>query len=292
MRGRTLARHLFVAAAWMTMPLPDAAASVQEDFNTDPTPSAGIREGVPEVIVAYDFEGKEIVSGRPGGRGRWRCEYYLMGGTIITPAPGTPQYVLGPIRPQDGDFVFLTCMENNRPAHDEIFVWTPDAPFGQIDSVVRAAGMARDQLDIPVPEPATSPPSGAMHITGIPTWFWTTTAWQPISASASLAGVTATATATPVKLVVDPGDDTSAFECQSGGTAYDPELSPPAQRSDCTHTFKWRSRRHPSGRWPATLTITWQISWTASNGESGTFEDLTTTTTIPIHVGDAQALLR
>lgn len=270
-----------------------AAAGGNAPINAEPTPTptASIRDGVPEVIVALDGAGATIARGRPGGRGRWSCHYFSLHSVDPSALPGAVDYGAGPIRPAEDQVVMLECRdESNRLVRSELIVWTPAAPFGPIDAVVRAAQLAREQLAVPNPAPATSPPIGSRHLTGLATWFWTTTT-QEVTASATLGGVTATVTATPVQLVVDPGDGTAAFTCPDGGTPYDTSKPAAGQHSGCTHVFRYRSHREPTGAWPSTLTITWQLSWAATNGDAGDLDPLTTSTAVPTVVTDSQALI-
>lgn len=256
-----------------------------------PTPSAGIRDGVPEVIVAVDAAGTTIARGRPGGRGRWSCHYFQIHSIDPSALPGSADYDTGPIRPDDGQIVMLECRdESNRLVRSELIEWTPAAPFGPIDAAQRAAQLAREQLDVPDPTPATSPPVGSEHLTGLATWFWTTTT-QQVTASATLAGVTATVTATPTTLHVDPGDGTDAFTCANGGTPYDTTKPANAQHSACTHVFQYRSWRAPTGAWPTMLRVTWQLTWEATTGEAGDLGTIDTTALVPSTVIDAQAVI-
>nr|MDT0666960.1 hypothetical protein [Micromonospora sp. DSM 115978] len=44
--------------------------------------------------------------------------------------------------------------------------------------------------------------------------------------------------------------------------------------------------------WPAVLSIRWQVSWTASTGETGVLEETTTDTAVPVTVEEVQAVER
>jgi spore coat protein U-like protein len=102
--------------------------------------------------------------------------------------------------------------------------------------------------------------------------------------------VTSTVRARPVSATWDLGDGTT-ITC-GPGTAYDPSLSPGAQSSDCTHVFTRDSRRTADGAYQVRVTVTYAVSWDASTGAGGRLAELSRTTTVPVVVQEAQALVR
>ncbi len=271
---------------------PASAATIEEPSPPGPKPIAHLANDVPEVIVAYDAGGSTISRGRPGGRGRWSCHYLGIHSADPNALPGSFDYDTGPIRPADGETVGLICTdEDGVQRYSNLITWSPATPFGPIDRGARAAEEARRQLPIPDPSIASSPPAGTAHVTGIPSWFWSATPLTPLSASATLGGVTATVTATAVDLVVDPGDGGAARSCPGGGTPFDPSRPAAEQRSGCTHTFQRRSHDQPGGTWPTTVTVSWHLTWTSTTGASGDLGVVTRSTTTPTAVVGAQALI-
>lgn len=267
-------------------------ASAHEPANPQPTPSGTITGDVPEVIVAYDAGGSTIAQGRPGGRGTWSCHYYGIHSVDPSALPGAFDYATGPIRPAEDEVVGLECTDGTgRTQYSELVTWTAATPFGPIDAAGRAAEEARRQLPLPDPVPAMSPPVGTAHVTGIPSWFWIP-APGPLTASATLVGVTATVTATATSVVVDPGDGSAAISCPGGGTPYDPSRPASDQRTTCEHTFQRRSHLQPGGTWPATVTVTWHLTWTSTTGAGGDLGSVTRSTTTPIEVVQAEAVIR
>lgn len=146
------------------------------------------------------------------------------------------------------------------------------------------AARARSQLPLAYPEPQTSPAVALDQIVGIDTWMWIDpAAWQPISATASIPGLSITATATPESMTWDMGDGT-VVSCDGPGTPYD-ETRPEAEQStDCSHLYQAR------GAYTATATITWSISWSSSDGGGGQLADASRTTEFTMSVAERQAI--
>jgi len=113
----------------------------------------------------------------------------------------------------------------------------------------------------------------------------------PYSASATLAGVTATVTATPVSVRFWPGDG-AVVECADGGVVYDPSRPPGAQSSSCAHVYEHRSTvADPAGTYTVTATVTYEVSWSAPNGQGGQLGPLERTGSIPVRVLEAQPVI-
>ena len=150
------------------------------------------------------------------------------------------------------------------------------------DAAALVADMAVSQLVLPTPDVATSPPRGGLTLVGVPVWFWTTNT-APVSTTATTSGLSATLTATLDSTTVTVDDTTTT--CRGGGTAYDP-THPNATGSGglaCAHTFQTHGAR------TATITTRWRLTWTATNGQSGTLVDRTRPTTVTLNPHQAQA---
>ena len=110
---------------------------------------------------------------------------------------------------------------------------------------------------------------------------------------ASLAGVTATVTATPVALSVDPAEvdpqgntTSSVVTCTPPGTPWTPDAT-----SDCTHEWMWSSRHHPTGRFPVTVRVQWEVTWRSTDGDGGVLEAIDQEATTPVLVHELQAVI-
>ena len=266
---------------------PASAFGSDNGENQPPKPDGHIVNHSPEAIVVSSPGGPtyEIHHHGPSRHGRWECHYFLVGGIPGSDAP-TPLFRQGPITPKPTDPVFLDCFdESGLTAYQEIFVFDPAAPLGQLDVPARAAEEARKLLVIAPPTVRLSPPSGAAQLVGVSTWLWVADPWAPIHASATLGGVTATVTATPRSVTWDAGDGTTVT-CHGPGTPYDTARSPATQHSDCTITFQRRGARSLSA------TVTYDTGWTATTGDAEPLDAVTRSTAVPIDVVEAQALIR
>lgn len=151
-----------------------------------------------------------------------------------------------------------------------------------------AALLARELLPLPDPDIVTSPPTNRPQLVGIETWFRVGEAWRTFSASASLGGVTATVTATPILVTWDPGDGAPAITCDGPGVGFD--ATRPDLESDCAHTYRHHT---PAGSTiPLTATITYDVAWTATGGRGDMLDPVTRTSTVALTVDQAQAVVR
>lgn len=152
---------------------------------------------------------------------------------------------------------------------------------------------ARSQLDLDLPDVATSPPRGGQQLVGVPVWFWVENA-EPVSTSAEIPGLSATLTATPAGTEVSVSTDgvtragapvpPATHRCDGGGEAYDPRRHGPWDRSDCSHVFDWNAT------YEVEVTVTWELSWTASNGEAGSLPVVERTTAFTLAVQEGRAV--
>lgn len=174
--------------------------------------------------------------------------------------------------------------------------WEPTTPVTPTPATTAHTLYQQLQGRMPDPHITTSPPRGTASIIGIPV-FITATNWQPaITISKDLAGTTVTVHATPQLRYTPAEPDSTTITCSGPGTPYNPHGPDPTQQAasptTCTHTY--RHRTNTPGRpdhWPATATIHWTITWTASDGSHGTFPDVDRTTPIPRSVHEVQTVL-
>ncbi|GAA3041052.1 hypothetical protein LV79_003801 [Actinokineospora globicatena] len=175
-----------------------------------------------------------------------------------------------------GGWYLLTCL----PDFQDGPFWVADAAPVPVSPRVLAE-TARSRLTLPVPLISASPAQN--QLVRLPTWLWVDrAAWAPVTASASVPGVSVTATARPISLTWSMGDGTTVT-CNGPG---DPLVGgdPRAASPTCGHTYLRASERYP-----VTATIHWSVSW-AGAGTGGTFPELTTSTTTAFRVVEIQAL--
>ena len=179
----------------------------------------------------------------------------------------------------DDDLAWRSC---TRIADGTQVGWIVGLGGGAGPSTSDLAGAARSELQLPLPDVSTSPPRASRQLDGVPVWFWMDHA-DPVSATASIPGLSATLTATPASSRYTISDG-ATLVCPDLGTPYDAALPSAAQHSDCTHTFDDR------GTFTVTATVDWALSWVATDGESGTLPAVAKTTTFDLDVDEGQAV--
>ncbi len=166
-------------------------------------------------------------------------------------------------------------------------VWVPGAP--PTVSPEELARRARSQLVLPKVEITMNPPGD--QLVNLPSWLSLDPAsWRSVSATASVPGVSVTATARPVKAVWSMGDGGSV-SCDGPGAVWKAGMDPKASSPDCPYTFRRPSSSGTGGRFTVTVTVTWEVTW-AGAGQSGTVPGLTTTGAVPVRVQESQAVAR
>lgn len=160
-----------------------------------------------------------------------------------------------------------------------------------------AAGLlvafAEEQLELELPSVATSPVRGGLQLVGVPVWFWVDN-FEATSTTAEVPGLAATLTASPAQTkfaITGPGgggsggtDDTVV--CDGAGTKWEPGSGgDPWAGSDCSYAFDW------SGTFTVEATVDWELTWSATNGQTGTLPAVSRTTAFTIDVEQAQAVL-
>ena len=148
-------------------------------------------------------------------------------------------------------------------------VWSDSAPAGPAAPVDPAAVAQTivTQIELRaitigmVPEEF----AGSMGVVGLPVWMWVDTpseqTYGPMTRSASLGGVTVTATATVSKVLWEMGDG-GVVTCTTSGTPFTQghggQSSP-----DCGYTYARQ------GTYTVRATSYWSVDWTSNTGVSG-----------------------
>jgi hypothetical protein len=166
-----------------------------------------------------------------------------------------------------------------------LFIYEPGVPPV---SGAELAVMARSEVILELPEPRANPPVTAEQLVGVKTWLWLDRAdWQPASATATVPGISATVTATPVATEWAMGDGETEH-CDGPGTPY----TDGARTTDCGHVYSIASTNESGGLYDAMVTVVWRVRWTASDGTGGDLGTLRRTTPFQLQVGERQASLR
>jgi hypothetical protein len=150
------------------------------------------------------------------------------------------------------------------------------------------ARLAAASLRLPGATIVLSPPG--RQLVGLPVWLTVTPgSWTPVSATASVAGVSVTATAAPVRARWSSGDGGSVV-CAGPGTRWRPGTDPAAASPDCGYRWQRASARAPGGTYLVTAVVAWRVDW-AGAGQSGTVAGLVTTGAVRVAVAESHALI-
>jgi len=148
------------------------------------------------------------------------------------------------------------------------------------------AQLARRQLRLPAPDIAASP--AADQLVNLPTWLWLSSVWEPISATASVPGISVTATAVPRSVTWSMGDG-GTVTCNGPGTPYLAGADPASASPDCGYTYRRSSASQRDETFQVAATVAWTVTW-SGGGESGTFPTMTTSATTAFRVAESQAV--
>ena len=154
--------------------------------------------------------------------------------------------------------------------------WVPVLP----PRVVVAAW--RDDLikKIPATEPVWSPLMPTQY-KSYPTYVWVDQASvADVVLAVNVPSARATMTAKATRVVFDPGVVADAVTCKGV----------PVKRTDCSYTYRETSKDQPNLRYSASVSVTWEISWSATTGESGTLPSYVSTKALPIAVAKIQTV--
>ncbi|MGW6703697.1 hypothetical protein ACWGDE_02210 [Streptomyces sp. NPDC054956] len=163
------------------------------------------------------------------------------------------------------------------------------------------AQAAYNQLDIPTTKVTVAPDTGNNKV-NLPTWIWNgDPVFKNVAVTASLTAggttISATTTAKPVSLHIKPGTSEASLHPGSGECAINADGTigaPYSAGSDGKNPPCGVTYLRSSGKSSYTLeaSITWEVSWTGSNGQGGNLPSGTFTTTQNVTVQEIQAVNR
>ncbi|MFE0130539.1 hypothetical protein ACFWY6_02915 [Streptomyces sp. NPDC059037] len=174
---------------------------------------------------------------------------------------------------------------------------TPDEPLALSPEIL--AEYAYDELPVPGTE-IEAAPAGKSTV-NLPTWIWLNKAkFKKVSVTASLpgTGLSATTTAEPVSLHIDPGtEDADTFpasgNCRINADGSIGEAYAKGKSKDtppCGVNFLRAT--DASAAYELKATITWKISWTSTTGEGDDLPDGTYGSTQDVTVQEIQSINR
>ena len=191
------------------------------------------------------------------------------------------------ISPEPGKRYYLVCFDAASKLVYAAFV-NYDPATAAVDPATLAR-QAWSELPLVFPAAQTSPETGRPQYVGLATWLWVDPgSWRPLTATAQVPGLSATVTATPSRVEWDMGD--GRVETCGAGTPYDNSRAARDQSTNCSHTFTDASSTRSDGRFHATATMWWTVTWVASDGSSGTLPAAFRSTRFDLVVDEIQAL--
>jgi len=161
------------------------------------------------------------------------------------------------------------------------------------------SALAYAQLRVPTPSVNLSP-SGKQTV-NLNTWAWLDkTTIKPVSVTASVPtlGISATTTATPVDLHIDPGTPDATVYPASGNCPINPDgsIGTPYTSADGNNTppcgLTYLHATTGRSPYPFKATLTWKISWTGSGGTGGNLPNGTFGAITPVTVQEIQTVVR
>ena len=192
----------------------------------------------------------------------------------------------------DGAVYLATCL--GTPGTGGGFVWWADPPpgFGGTSATPgQLANEAARRMRLGGPDIGIVPEPGKVGLVGLPVWMWTAITprtWGPITVTASVPGMSVTATASAEKVTWSMGDGHSVV-CDSPGTPYEDRFGGRSSPT-CGHTYTRTSARQPGEAYTVTATTTWRVVWTGG-GQRGELR-LDRSSTVALRIGELQVLVQ
>ncbi|MEV8515880.1 hypothetical protein [Dactylosporangium sp. NPDC051484] len=227
--------------------------------------------------------GAEIPCERNGARAGADGCYYAP----IDPSPSTIA-ALGGQPAGEGGWYMRTCYSPVAGGEQGLggLVWIAGAP--PVVSPAVLARQARARLDLPAAVIKTNPPGD--QLVNLPVWLaLEPTSWKSQSATASVPGVSVTATARPVQASWSMGDGTTV-SCAGPGTVWSAGTDPVKASPDCGHIYRRSSAAAAGGIYTVKVTVIWEVTW-AGAGQSGSVPGLTTTGQARTRVQESQTVV-
>lgn len=230
-------------------------------------------------------------SGGGSGGGQNPCVYSLAKPQPPYSDPVWPRNSDGTVR-QDGAVYVRMCLHPSMvdPIDGSTVdgFWTVDLVwFADPPASVDPEEIARSILPLRGPDIQLSVKPGRAATVGVPVWLWNEASeltWGPVHRTAEVTGLQVQATARALGIRWDMGDG-RLVNCATSGTPYEARYGG-NESPDCGHTYRHPSRALPDGQFTITATTTWEVNWSASNGESGSFT-VTRSSTRSIEVVEA-----
>ncbi|GGM67039.1 hypothetical protein GCM10011608_60430 [Micromonospora sonchi] len=253
--------------------------------------------------------GADIPPGAGEGGGSQECTSegvavpcWQAGWGHLNPADGC-YYILESPQPAAGD----PAWEGREPGEGSVYrqrcygdpigalVWRADPPPGTPGSLSPAQLATRAISELPMrgARIGISPDPDGAGLVGLPVWMWTAVTpqtWGPITATASVPGMSVTARGQATRIRWDMGNGQSVV-CDNPGTPYSKEEDGASASPMCGFDgYALPSRTQPGGRYTITATTTWDIDWWVAGGGVTGSETVTRESTTSIRIDELQVV--
>lgn len=167
------------------------------------------------------------------------------------------------------------------------WVWLPGRPDTVVIDPVTLAYEAIAEMKLAPPQIKTAPAAGQIGLVNMPVWLWVTkseNSWGPIVRTASVPGLSVTATA-QVKAINWSMGDGNTVRCEGPGTPYDKSMGT-KNSPTCGHRYVKTSHKLPNCKYPVTAVAQWDITWQSTLGDNGQIS-LTQQAATQLRIGEA-----
>ncbi|MGC4851820.1 hypothetical protein ACLQ24_00120 [Micromonospora sp. DT4] len=236
------------------------------------SPGGGGSGGGSGSVVCKDPNG-DVIDCYQEGRGWYDPSSYCFYRKVDPQPPAGDERWQGK-SPADGTLYHYTCPYSTSwfgRAGDTVRA-TPPPGYGGLPTPETLAAQAIQQLPIRGPQIRTAPDVNGAGLVGLPVWLWTdvnANTWGPISATASVPGLSVTATAKASRIEWRMGDG-HAETCTNPGTPHrDGSGAGPSPTCGYDTGYRKSSLGQPGGRYTVTAVTSWDVTW-AGGGRAGT----------------------
>jgi hypothetical protein len=150
------------------------------------------------------------------------------------------------------------------------WIWLPGRPDTVVVDPETLVYEAIGEMHLAPPLVKTAPGPGQIGLVNMPVWLWVTkteNTWGPIVRSASVPGLTVTATA-QVKAINWSMGDGQTVRCEGPGTPYNLSMGVKGSPT-CGHRYVKTSEKLAHCKYPVTAVAQWDITWQSTLGDTG-----------------------
>ena len=283
---------VLTALAAVVVLIGDATSASADDgsagrFSDEVSASGSILDGGAQAVAEHTSTSPGSSGGGHRSGGSVVCRFYDDGtGEEFNPGAVDPSVDHG-----DGIQITRVCVDSatgDQVSFDDGLIWQPRQGAPRMDPRTLAQ-LQVSRLAPPTPGIGTNPGPDADQVVRVPTWLWVQSGWAPLAATATAAGVTATVTAMPTRVVWNMGDGGSVT-CAGPGVAYDQSRPASEQHTDCSYTYQHTSAGQPGEQFTVTATVYWTVTFTSNAAPGGVLGEVSASRSFPLRVTQAQAL--